>query len=65
MAQLANSETKVRGVSAHDVVFETGTLRLLRYRRSTRLMYAEPVLFCYALINRHYILDLQADKSVV
>ena len=63
VAQLA-TETKV-GASAHDVVFETGTLRLLRYRRSTPATYAEPVLFCYALINRHYILDLQADKSVV
>src|SRR5581483_11176087 len=27
--------------------------------------YAEPLLICYALINRPYILDLQPDKSVV
>ena len=42
-----------------------GTLKLLRYRRETPATHAEPVLFCYALINRPYILDLQPDKSVV
>ncbi|HKQ71055.1 MAG TPA: alpha/beta fold hydrolase [Polyangiaceae bacterium] len=57
-------ETRI-GTSPHDVVLEIGTLRLLRYRRETPAVYAEPVLFCYALINRHYILDLQSDKSVV
>jgi polyhydroxyalkanoate synthase len=57
-------ETRV-GNTPHDVVFKEGTLRLLRYRRTTPAAYAEPVLFCYALINRHYILDLQEDKSVV
>jgi polyhydroxyalkanoate synthase len=57
-------ETRVGG-TPHDVVFAEGTLRLLRYRRETPATFSEPVLFCYALINRHYILDLQPDKSVV
>jgi len=57
-------DTKV-GTAPHDVVFELGTLRLLHYRRSTPPVHPEPVLFCYALINRPYILDLQPDKSVV
>jgi len=57
-------ETRV-GSTPHDVVFEVGTLRLLRYRRKTPAIHSEPVLFCYALINRHYILDLQPDRSVV
>jgi polyhydroxyalkanoate synthase len=57
-------ETRIGG-TPHDVVFESGALRLLRYRRATPALYAEPVLFCYALINRHHILDLQPDKSVV
>jgi polyhydroxyalkanoate synthase len=61
--QLA-SKTRV-GATPHDVVFQQGTLRLLRYRRETPARYAEPVLFCYALVNRHYILDLQPGKSVV
>jgi polyhydroxyalkanoate synthase len=53
------------GTTPHDVVFETGSLRLLRYRRETPARYAEPLLLCYALINRPYILDLQPDKSIV
>ncbi len=60
----AAHETRV-GTTPHDVVFERGTLKLLRYRRETPATHAEPVLFCYALINRPYILDLQPDKSVV
>ena len=57
-------DTRV-GSTPFDVVFEQGKLKLLRYRRETKAAYAEPVLLCYALINRPYILDLQPDKSVV
>jgi polyhydroxyalkanoate synthase len=52
-------------VTPHDIVLRQNTLRLLRYRGEQPAAYAEPVLFCYALVNRHYILDLQPDKSVV
>ena len=61
---VAALSTKV-GTSPHDVVFRRGTLRLLRYRRETPATQAEPVVFCYALVNRSYILDLQPEKSVV
>ena len=57
-------ETRV-GMTPKDVVYQEGTLRLLRYRRDGPASFAEPVLFCYALVNRPYILDLQPDKSVV
>src|SRR3954470_6774376 len=57
-------ETKV-GTTPHDVVYEEDTLKLLRYRRDTPATYAEPVVVCYALVNRPYILDLQPDKSVI
>jgi poly[(R)-3-hydroxyalkanoate] polymerase subunit PhaC len=57
-------DTRV-GTTPCDVVYERGTHRLLRYRRESPATWAEPVLFCYALINRPYILDLQPDKSVV
>lgn len=57
-------ETRV-GTAPCDVVYENGTHRLLRYRRTTRAAWVEPVLLCYGLINRPYILDLQPDKSVV
>ena len=53
------------GTTPHEVVYEEDNLRLLRYRRESPPAYAEPVLFCYALVNRPYILDLQADRSVV
>jgi polyhydroxyalkanoate synthase len=58
------SEVQV-GSTPSDVVFKTDTVRLLRYRRTTAPTYREPVLLCYALINRSYILDLRPDKSVV
>src|SRR5581483_5750911 len=63
VAELA-ATTRV-GTTPCDVVLEAGTHRLLRYRRETPALYAEPVLFCYALINRPYILDLLPEKSVV
>ncbi len=53
------------GATAHDVVFEVGPLKLMRYRRERPAAHVEPVLFCYALINRPYILDLLPNKSVV
>ena len=53
------------GVTPHDVVFRAGSLALLRYRRSTPATQPKPLLLCYALINRPYILDLQPGKSVV
>ena len=50
----------------HDVVLRGGLAAgSSSYRRETPPKYAEPVLFCYALVNRPYILDLQPDRSVV
>lgn len=63
IVQLAR-ETQV-GTTPHEIVLARGSLRLLRYRRSTPARFAEPILFCYALVNRPYILDLQPAKSVV
>jgi polyhydroxyalkanoate synthase len=53
------------GISPAEVVLAEGTHRLLHYRREAPAVYAEPILFCYALVNRPTILDLQPDKSVV
>jgi poly[(R)-3-hydroxyalkanoate] polymerase subunit PhaC len=52
------------GNTPHDVVYEEDTLRLLRYHND-RVAFREPVLICYALVNRPYILDLQPARSVV
>ena len=64
-AWLSRRARRASELTPKDVVYEEGTLRLLRYRRDGPASFAEPVLFCYALINRPYILDLQPDKSVV
>ncbi|HEY6877068.1 MAG TPA: alpha/beta fold hydrolase, partial [Polyangiales bacterium] len=52
-------------ISAHDVVFEHSGRRILRFKRSSPALYQEPVLFCFALVNRPYVLDLLPGKSVV
>ncbi|HXT95662.1 MAG TPA: alpha/beta fold hydrolase [Polyangia bacterium] len=59
------AQTTRVGTSPAEVVLAEGTHRLLHYRRETTATYAEPILFCYALVNRPTILDLQPDKSVV
>jgi polyhydroxyalkanoate synthase len=49
----------------YDVILQNRAFRLLRFHRQTPARYKQPVLFCYALINRAYILDLQPEKSLV
>src|SRR3989304_262219 len=49
----------------HDVVYEEDSLKLLRYRNEHSIDLQEPVLVCFALVNRPYILDLQPERSVV
>jgi polyhydroxyalkanoate synthase len=57
-------ETRV-GTTPREVVLRAGTHELVHYTRKTPAVHAEPVLLCYALVNRPYILDLEPDKSVV
>jgi polyhydroxyalkanoate synthase len=64
--QLAQLAHQVRvGVTSAEVVLRSRGFSLLRYRRQTPARHAQPVLFCYALINRPYILDLLPGRSVV
>jgi polyhydroxyalkanoate synthase len=53
------------GTTPSEIVYEEDTLRLIRYRRDTPAAFAEPIMICYALVNRPYIVDLQPDRSVV
>jgi polyhydroxyalkanoate synthase len=53
------------GTTPSEIVYEEDSLRLLHYRRETPAVYAEPILICYALVNRPYIVDLQTDRSVI
>lgn len=52
------------GITPHEIVYEEGTLKLLRYQNDSA-RFAAPILICYALVNRPYILDLQDDRSVL
>ena len=53
------------GVTPADVVHHENKWRLLRYRpRPEGIAFATPVLLVPSLINRHYVLDLQAGRSV-
>jgi polyhydroxyalkanoate synthase len=52
------------GTTPHEVIYQEGTLRLLRYCND-KVTVAEPILICFALVNRPYVLDLQGDRSVV
>jgi polyhydroxyalkanoate synthase len=58
------SEAQI-ATTPHEVVYEEDSLKLLRYRSEHSIDLAEPVLICFALVNRPYILDLQPDRSVV
>jgi poly[(R)-3-hydroxyalkanoate] polymerase subunit PhaC len=49
----------------HDVVYEEDSLKLLRYHSEHSIDLAEPIVVCFALVNRPYILDLQPQRSVV
>ncbi|QDV84504.1 Poly-beta-hydroxybutyrate polymerase [Stieleria magnilauensis] len=50
--------------TSFEVVYEETPLKLLHFKpRHAR--FAEPVLICFALVNRPYILDLKANRSVV
>jgi polyhydroxyalkanoate synthase len=60
----AAREVKV-ATTPFDVVYEEDSLHLMRYRRDTPAAYAEPILFCFALVNRPYIVDLQHERSVI
>jgi polyhydroxyalkanoate synthase len=54
-----------KGASPADVVYQQGHLRLLRYRSETKAVHPTPLLFVFALVNRPYILDLKAGRSVI
>ncbi len=53
------------GASRARVVMEEGIFKLLRFEALTEEKYRNPIMVVYAWINRPYVLDLQADISVV
>jgi len=53
------------GCSAKDPVYREDKLTLYRYRPTAESAGLAPVLICYALVNRPYMVDLQEDRSLV
>ena len=61
----ASDQPEPWGVTPYEVVYTDDTLRLLRYRPQEPSPWAEPLLICFALVNRPYVLDLQESRSVI
>ena len=54
-----------KGATEFEVVFESGPVKLRRYRSEAPRKFATPLLCVFALVNRPYVLDLLPGKSVV
>jgi len=59
------SHVQERGATQCDILYREGSMRLLRYHNEIASRFAEPLLICFALVNRPYILDLNEERSVV
>ena len=53
------------GLSARECVYSEDKIRLYRYAPLARSAGLPPLLICYAMVNRPYILDLQPDRSLI
>jgi polyhydroxyalkanoate synthase len=68
-AALSAARHSAPGCTPKDTVWQSGKLRLYRYRASLRpngaTTSAVPLLIVYALVNRPYMMDLQEDRSLI
>jgi polyhydroxyalkanoate synthase len=48
-----------------ELVFEEDKTRLFHYLPGEALKCPTPILICYALVNRQYMMDLQSDRSLI
>jgi polyhydroxyalkanoate synthase len=53
------------GTSEKHCVLSEDKIRLYRYSALARSANLKPVLICYAMVNRPYLLDLQPDRSFI
>jgi polyhydroxyalkanoate synthase subunit PhaC len=63
--ELAAMDLGAGGCSARAEVFRTGKAVLWRYARTAPDAGIPPLVICYALVNRPYMLDLQPDRSLI
>ena len=62
---LRNLDDVYYGVTAKEAVYTDGKLVLYRFKGEKAPTAKVPLLICYALVNRPYMVDLQADRSIV
>ncbi len=48
-----------------ELVFEEDKMKLYHYLPGETLSCPTPILICYALVNRQYMMDLQSDRSLI
>ena len=65
MDMLLAREQPPVGVTAKDVIYSRGTLRLYHYRPLTNEVYRVPVVFTMSLVSKPWILDLTPGQSFV
>jgi polyhydroxyalkanoate synthase len=53
------------GQSEKKLVYSENKIKLYRYAPLARSLGLPPLLICYAMVNRPYILDLQPDRSLI
>ncbi len=62
---LRNMDEVHFGVTTREEVWRDGKVVLYRYRGAKTPTAKVPLLICYALVNRPYMVDLQEDRSMV
>src|SRR5271168_4962472 len=65
LAALAAATPGAAGCSEREVVWQSGKIKLFRYRPIARPASTAPLLIVYALVNRPYMMDLQEDRSLI
>ena len=59
------SAERFRGSTPFEVVDSQRTHRILKFKTEQSARCAEPVLICFSLVNRPYILDFRQQRSVI
>ncbi|HTP39078.1 MAG TPA: class III poly(R)-hydroxyalkanoic acid synthase subunit PhaC [Steroidobacteraceae bacterium] len=62
---LAKVDDTPAGCSEKKAVWTDGKLTLYRYEPRAESRGLKPLLICYALVNRPYMMDLQPDRSLI
>ena len=63
--QLAGIEVSTEGSSPRAEVYRQDKTVLWRYERTAESAGLPPLVICYALVNRPYMMDLQPDRSLI